>query len=205
MRPLLLPRTIVFAVPGILLLISLVGTRMPRGRIVWLGSLVSASIAGTLGMGLIAPQEDWRGAASAVRDAARRGDVVLMCDWSRWASLRYHTGPLDGIPVIVASADGDLIAVDGAATGLAAWRAADRAPKVTRLGTVRIPAGSAAFRVERECSPAGEAAVSRVSASTAGEEFWQESGRDVRYGLISVTRRVFAEPVDVPVREPLDP
>lgn len=166
--PIFMPRTILIAVPGLILLLALT---VHLERKPWLApSLMLLFACSLLLTGLNRTKEDWRAVAANLQSGVRAGDVILACpDW-KYPALRHAlTKPLSS-PVIAALGS-TMVRMDRTVTD-STWidryfrsasepvmRARMKQPVPSRTGTATLPAFRRAWVVESECSPGQRRAV----------------------------------------------
>ncbi len=92
--PIFMPRTILIAVPGLILLLALL---FHLERRPWLGpALVLLFALSLILSGPVRKKEDWRTVATALAKNVRHGDVVLVCPEWKYPALRSAiSSPLD--------------------------------------------------------------------------------------------------------------
>ncbi|HEY3144875.1 MAG TPA: glycosyltransferase family 39 protein [Dongiaceae bacterium] len=112
-RPLFMDRTILFAVPGMILLI--VGVCLAQARRVAVLAAAGAVFlysASTLSFGIVREKEDWRGAYEYLAAHASPDDVVAVCPLYNYPALRYHALLPVASAVLGVAHDGTLLEVE---------------------------------------------------------------------------------------------
>jgi hypothetical protein len=113
-QPLLLAKNILYAVPGVILLIAGVCTAPGNRALAWAGcAAVLLYGVSLLAMGPVRERENWRAAYDFLAGAAAAGDVVAICPFHDFASLRFHAGGAVNVPVVT-RVDGSTIEIEAA-------------------------------------------------------------------------------------------
>jgi hypothetical protein len=112
-RPLFMHRTILFAVPGVILLIVAVCLALER-RVAAGAALVTVLLysASTLAFGIVREKEDWRGAYKYLAAHAAPGDLVAVCPLYNYPVLRYHARTPVGSAVLGVAYDGGIVDIE---------------------------------------------------------------------------------------------
>lgn len=97
-RPLFMPRTILFAIPGmILLIVAAIGTfRSELLQRAAAAVAIAAFLLPVLLHGTTRQKEAWRGANAALAERVRAGDLILVCPAWKYPALRHaaaHPAP----------------------------------------------------------------------------------------------------------------
>ena len=169
-QPVLIGRGMLYAVPGMILLITgLCLVLEQRAAIVASGAVLALFGLSTLLTGTIRDREDWRGAYAFLAGVVAPGDVIALCPAFNYPALRYHATALLGAPVITL-VDGRLVEVEQALGGNRAWdqtyfealiaphmtaRLAGTSMSIDHLGTAKAVAlapGQSIWRIDGHCS-----------------------------------------------------
>jgi hypothetical protein len=113
-QPLLLAKNILYAVPGVILLIAGVCTAPGNRATAWAGcAAVLLYGVSLLATGTVRERENWRAAYDFLAGAVAAGDVVAICPFHDFASLRYHADGAVNVPVVT-RVDGSTIEIEAA-------------------------------------------------------------------------------------------
>lgn len=142
-RPIFMPRTALYAVPGFVLLLTGVLRSLPTRRATAYAAIgaVGVHLAGTLLFGLTRPKEPWPVVAKVLAERVRPGDVVIVCAGWKFPALRHVIPRPLGVAAVMSFGSFPLL--------LERDLGADRAwssrylETITRLGT-RMRSGQAA-------------------------------------------------------------
>jgi hypothetical protein len=215
-RPLFMDRTILFAVPGVILLITAVCLALGR-RLAALAAIGAVVLycASTLLFGIVREKEDWRGAYAFLATAAAPSDIIAVCPLYNYPALRYHAVLPVGSAVMGIAMDGRLLAVERAlgsnpdwdrtyfrhvwAPGTKGVHAAKPHLSVTPLS---LRPGQSIWRVDGHCNPHFSAdldAVLSVGARDSGTA-WRQTRKDPGTFGIAIRRYRVVAPVTFSVR-----
>jgi hypothetical protein len=202
-RPLFMDRTILFAVPGMILLIVAVCLALDRrsaaGAAIATVFLYSAS---TLAFGIVREKEDWRGAYEYLAVHASPSDLVAVCPLYNYPALRYHARLTVGSAVLGVAADGSLVEVEHGLGINPQW---DKTyfhfvmiPEATGAPTrdVSVPAllslrpGQSIWRVDGHCNTGFSGDLVRALRNTGSDPqtVWRQTRKDPRTFGIAVRR-----------------
>lgn len=118
--PIFMPRTVLFTIPGLILLITGLCVGSPSPRLAALG-LVAIYLGSTLAYGLMREKPDMRGAVRFLEASARPGDVVAPCAIYAYPTLRYHVRSVVGGMVLGTDYDGKLVKLEDRLGSDPAW------------------------------------------------------------------------------------
>lgn len=202
-RPLFMERTILFAVPGAILLIAAVCLALDR-RIAASAAIATVTLysASTLAFGIVREKEDWRGAYKYLAAHAVPGDLIAICPLYNYPALRYHARAPVGSAVLGVSFDGALVEVEH---GLGANPQWDKTyfdsvlmPETTGTPTqgVGLPAllnlqpGQSIWRVDGHCNTgfSGDLVRALSGAGSDPQTVWRQVRKDPRAFGIAVRR-----------------
>ena len=109
-KPILMPRTLLIAVPGFLLAVSLASGLIHRmaGPVAVLLYATSLAITGTA-----RPKPDWRTVAHQVAQGLRPGDVVLVCPGWQSAAFRHAFTQKSEVPLVALFPEGPVLMESG--------------------------------------------------------------------------------------------
>lgn len=196
-RPVFMPRTVLFAVPGMILLIAGVVRLIPSGIFRATVSLASVGLflAPTLASGAVREKEDWRAANHFLAGHVRPGDLIIACPIWKYPALRHATAEPVSAPVL-ASRGNTLLVVEERLGSDDAWAAKffDNVTSETRLlfpdgkgrprsiGHLQIPAGSSIWLVLSECDSDPVALLRSLSVGGAEKlsKAWKDTGPEAR-------------------------
>jgi hypothetical protein len=211
--PIFMRRTILFAIPGALLVLALAaaGRRIP-GLV-----LVAVFALSTLLYGGVRQKEDWRGAAAYLAAHVRPGDAVAVCIHGAYPALRYHTETPLPVPVLVDDGHG-LVRIEAALGSDPAWDrtyvAALQAPAFARRGydlaarpaprraaAVTLAPGAALWLAEAHCGPPWRAMHAALAAvDPAPHLAWtQRTKASGPAPAVRITRHTATRPVTLAV------
>lgn len=170
--PMFMPRTILIAIPGFVILVPAV---LERERY-WASAAVMAAYAvSLLFAGTAREKEDWGPIAAALKSGLRPGDVLISCARWKYAALRHAAGEPWAVPAIGPMWGREFLLDSGSTDWIdrffriheqAPASARDRhPPKVVRLSFK--PSGRA-WLVDSECSSGSFQAI----RSWAGASSW---------------------------------
>lgn len=215
-RPIFMGRTILFAVPGMILLITAVcvalGPRVAAPAAIGAVLLYGAS---SLAFGIVREKEDWRGAYAYLAASAAPDDIIAVCPLYNYPALRYHADLPVGSAVMGIAADGRLLQVEGGLGSNPDW---DKtyfrhvwAPgtKGVRVARPRLPParlslrpGQSIWRVDGHCNPSFSADLDAVLSIASRDPglAWSQERKDPRTLGILIRRYRIVTPVTVSVR-----
>ena len=170
-RPMFMDRVILFALPGMILLITAICRALnerPAARAAIAAVLLYG--ASTLLFGIMREKEDWRGAYRFLAASAAPGDVIAVCPFYNYPALRYHAGRTVGSAVLAVQANGDLVEIEHGLGANPDWdktyfRAAllpkmpGRRAETGMPTTLQLQPGQALWRVEGHCNPGFQADI----------------------------------------------
>ncbi len=215
-RPLFMDRTILFAVPGMILLITAVclalGQRFAAPAAIGAVVLYAAS---TLLFGIVREKEDWRGASAFLAASAAPGDIIAVCPLYNYPALRYHAALPVGSAVMGIAMDGRLLKVERALGSNPdwdktyfrhVWAPGTKGVHVARPHLPPTPLslrpGQSIWRVDGHCNPHFSADLDAV-LSIAGRDpgiAWSQTRKDRGTFGIAIRRYRVVEPVTLSVR-----
>jgi hypothetical protein len=120
-RPILIPRVMLYCLPGIILLIIGLCLALNRRAAAWAGvAVVALYCASLLLKGTIREREDWGAAYAYLAGAVSPDDVVAICPHINFPSLRYHaTAPVAA--AVVTTLGGKLVEIEEKLGGDPDW------------------------------------------------------------------------------------
>jgi hypothetical protein len=215
-RPLFMERTILFAVPGAILLIVAVCLALDR-RIAAGAAMATVVLysASTLAFGIVREKEDWRGAYKYLAAHAAPGDLVAVCPLYNYPALRYHARSPVGSAVLGVSFDGALVEVEH---GLGANPQWDKTyfdsvlmPETTGTPTrdLSMPAllnlqpGQSIWRVDGHCNTgfSGDLVRALSGAGSDPQTVWRQVRKDPRAFGITIRRYRIGVPAVLSVQD----
>jgi mannosyltransferase len=202
-RPMFMDRVILFAVPGMILLITAICCALGRrsaGRAAIAVVLLYA--ISTLLFGIMREKEDWRGAYRFLAAAAAPGDVIAICPFYNYPALRYHADTAVGSAVIAVRANRDLVQIEHGLGSNPDWdKAYFRAAFVPALAgrraappgvptTLRLQPGQSVWRIDGHCNPDFRASIDAALRPLApGSEIAWVQKREGAYAMGIIVRR----------------
>jgi hypothetical protein len=221
-QPILIGRGMLYAVPGMILLITGLCLVLEQ-RAAILASCAVLALFGlsTLLTGTIREREDWRGAYAFLAGVAAPGDVIALCPAFNYPALRYHATALVGAPVITL-VDGRLVEVEQSLGGNRAWdqtyfqaliapyvtaRLAGTSMPLDHLGTAKAVAlapGQSIWRIDGHCSdPSIMDSLLVVTRQSSGIVRFEDDTPNA--GSISIRQYRVTEPTAFEVRSLVAP
>lgn len=202
-RPLFMDRTILLAVPGMILLITAVCLALERHVAAPAAAgAILLYCASTLLFGIVREKEDWRGGYAYLAASAAPRDVIAVCPLYNYPALRYHAVLPAGSAVLGIAGDGRLLEVERGLGTNPDW---DQtffrhvwAPGTKGLGVaaphlpparLNLRPGQSIWRVDGHCNPGFSAdldAVLSIARRDAGVA-WSKKRKD--RGAFGVTIR----------------
>lgn len=185
-RPIFMPRTVLFAIPGAILALSAaLLTLRPPARDAATLALLAASLASAIAGGLSRDKEPWTAANAALAARVRPGDLILVCPNYVYPALRHAARTALPAPAILPYARRPLLIEDRFGSD-PRWAEAVfdslLAPNVRRftrgerpslpLRTLQGPVGTA-WLVDAGCTPAARAALARAIGASAATPVWR--------------------------------
>jgi hypothetical protein len=182
-QPILIGSNILYAIPGIVLLIAGICLALDQRAAAWAGCAVVLLYGlSLLATGTIRERENWRAAYQYLAGAVAAGDVVAICPFHDFSALRYHaTGPAN-VPVVT-RVDGRTIEIE-AKLGtdprwdrvlfraalyphMTAWWSGGRAatPPAGAASTLDLKPGQSVWRVDGHCGDKTEDMDRTMSAA----------------------------------------
>jgi mannosyltransferase len=208
-RPIFMERTILFAIPGMILLIAAAIGTLRSERVQQLAgtALVGLFLAATLLQGTTREKEDWRGANSALAARARPGDLILVCPGWKYPPFRHAAGPMPG-PVIIRYAGTPLLLDSGEGWEESYFTSATEPLMRSWIGgtarahlpdRIALAPGASVWLVASECAPEERAAFDRWLGAQGGwTEIWRSAAIPDQ-AAISVSRAPPRTPAALPV------
>jgi 4-amino-4-deoxy-L-arabinose transferase-like glycosyltransferase len=219
-RPLFMPRTILFAIPGMILLIvaAISAVRSERGRIAASAIAIAAFLLPSLLHGTTREKEDWRGANAALAGHVRPGDLILVCPGWKYPALRHAAAqqlpapvmiPLEPEPILEEQAFGSdpqwerTYFQSVTEPVMRSWIGGTARPHPR--GHIGLARGASLWLVGSECSSGELASLARRFSMSGGWiPIWQSPATPDHAG-ISVGRYVLAAGVSEPLMLPPRP
>jgi mannosyltransferase len=216
-RPLFMDRTILFAVPGMILLITAVCLALRR-RIAARAAIgvVLAYCVSTLLFGIVREKEDWRGAYAYLSAVVSPTDIVAICPLYNYPALRYHTASPVGSAVLGMTLDGRLLVVERGLGTNANWDSTYfrhvwapgtkglRAPlpQLPPAGLSLRP-GQSIWRVDGHCNRRFSAEMDAILGVASRDPgiAWSQKRKDPRTIGITIRRYRVVAPVAFNVRD----
>jgi hypothetical protein len=211
-RPLFMERTILLAVPGMILLIAAI-CRAQEPRLAARAAIAVVVLYGssTLAFGIVREKEDWRGAYDYLAAVAEPGDVIAVCPLYNYPALRYHASFPAGSAVIGVAEDGRLLEIERGLGSDPAWDktyfrylvAADRAR--ARAGRpmvfLNLRPGQSIWRVDGHCNSGFSSDMGAVLAAITPDPgiAWSQVRSDPRTNGIKVRRYRIVTPLAIGV------
>lgn len=172
--PILIGKHLLYAGPGIILLIAGVCLSLDRRKAAWAGcAAVLLYGLSLLAAGTVRPHENWNGAFAFLAQAAQAGDVVAVCPFHEFTALRHPADrPLD-VPVVT-RVDGNTIEIEAKLGADPHWdrvlfqstlyphlalkRLGRQAPEGAQgpAGTLALQPGQSVWRVDGHCGDKAE-------------------------------------------------
>lgn len=219
-RPLFMPRTILFAIPGMILLIvaAIGGFRSERARMVASVLAVAAFLLPALLHGTTREKEDWRGANAALAGRVRPGDLILVCPGWKYPALRHAAAgplpapamiPLEPEPILQEQSFGSdpqwerTYFQSVTEPVMRSWIGGTARPHPR--GRMEMAPGASLWLVGSECTPEEMANLARRFAMSSGWTRIWESPATPDHAGISVGRYVLATRLAAPVMLPPRP
>jgi mannosyltransferase len=219
-RPLFMPRTILFAIPGMVLLIvaAVSAFQSDRARLAASAVAVSAFLLPALLHGTMREKEDWRGANAALAGQVRAGDLIIICPGWKYPAFRHAATrplpaaaliPLEPEPILEEQPFGS--DAQWAQTYFAAlteplmrsWIGGSAQPH--RHGRMTLERGASIWLVGSECSAEETANINRRYGASGGwRDIWQSPATPDHAG-IRIGRYVAATAIAQPVLLPPAP
>ena len=111
-HPILVGSNLLYAVPGVILLITGLCLALDRRAVAWAGcAAVLLYGLSLLATGTVRERENWRAAYEYLARAVTGGDVVAVCPFHDFSSLRYHANGPVNVPVVT-RVDGSTIEIE---------------------------------------------------------------------------------------------
>jgi mannosyltransferase len=219
-KPIFMERTILSAVPGMILLLT--GLCLAGGR-TWAlrtgAALVAVYAVSTLVNS--AEKQDWRGAAAFLAGSAAPGDLIAVCPAWNFPAIRHAAAMPAPAEVVAVFPDGRIVQMEAALGTDRAWdtsyhrnlarpgfeqkfgTGAPDAPPPLAAATARIEPGRSIWRLDGHCygraEEAANAALARVDARP--KAVWREQGED-RPNRLAVIRYLAGAPVTFDIERP---
>ena len=175
--PIFMPRTILLAIPGFILLVALVAT---LDREPWIGALALAAFGLSLtASGTVREKEDWHGTTAALARHLRPGDVILLCSGWKYPAFRHASTVPARVP-LVALSNGRMVLMAPPAGTREPWartyfRTAIEPPMRHRMNQkARLPLRDGALAPFRRAWVVGSECGKQDGAATAA---WLGQGR----------------------------
>ena len=211
-RPLFMDRTILFAVPGGILLITALCLALEKQAATW-AALAAVLLYGasTLSFGIMREKEDWRGAYAYLAAVASPADAIAVCPLYNYPALRYHAVAPVGSSVLAVAADRNLVQIERGLGADPDWdktyfrhflvpRVAGARPTTQDIrvpGRLDLQPGQSVWRVDGHCNPGFsadmDAALSAVSPDP--DIAWRQTRKDPRAFGITIRRYRVVGPV----------
>ena len=209
-RPLFMDRTILFAVPGMILLITVVCLALET-RVAASAALAAVFLYGasTLLFGIMREKEDWRGAYEYLAKVASPADVIAICPLYNYPALRYHAVTPVASAVLAVASDRNLTEVERGLGANPDWdksyyhhflvpqvapaRAA--AEDLRIAGTLSLKPGQVIWRVDGECNSGFSADLDTALRGIAPDHniLWRQARKDPHaFGIIIRRYRIVA-------------
>ena len=221
LRPIFMDRTALFAVPGMILLITAVCLSLERRAtaVAALGTVL-LYCGSTLLFGIVREKEDWRGAYAYLASAAAPTDVIAICPLYNYPALRYHAASPVGSAVLGKARDGRLLVVEeGLGTNpnwdktyfRHVWAPGTTGVPVARPdvapGYLTLQPGQSIWRVNGHCNPTFSADLDKVLSVVSPDPgvAWSYEPRDPRTLGITIRRYRVVAPVAIEVRDIVAP
>lgn len=216
-RPLFMPRTILFAIPGMILLIvaALGGIRSERARLLASIVVLAAFLFTIFLDGTMREKEDWRGANAALAGRVRPGDLIVVCPGWKYPALRHAAArplaapamiPLEPEPIVEEQAFGSdpqwerTYFQSVTEPVMRSWIGGSAQPHPR--GHLNLASGASLWLVGSECSPEEMANLGRRFAMTGGWIRIWESPATPDHAGIGIGRYVLATPISAPAMLP---
>lgn len=215
-RPLFLDRVIMYSIAGMILLIT--------GLCIAFGEQIAATAGtvcvllyggSTLVVGTMRQKEDWRGAYAYLAEHASAADIIAVCPFYNYPSLRYHATAPVGTMVLAVDPEGSLAVVEEGLGANPDWDKTyfhgvlvprvlgqhDTARSAHEAGKLRLRPGQSVWRVDGHCGAALEA---RMAAMLRGidphpESAWVEARKAPR-SVTTIRRYRVVRPIALDIR-----
>jgi len=219
-RPLFMPRTILFAIPGmILLIVAAVGAfRSERAQLAASAIAIAAFLLPIPRHGTTREKEDWRGADAALSGRVRPGDLILVCPAWKYPALRHATAQPVPAPALVPSGPAPLLLerpfgsdprwartyfVSVTEPVMRSWIGGPVQPH--RRGQIALAPGAAVWLVASECPAEEMSSLGRWLGGAVGWTKIWESPATPDHAGIRIGRYAPARPIGGPVLLPPGP
>ncbi|HEX8400733.1 MAG TPA: glycosyltransferase family 39 protein [Allosphingosinicella sp.] len=212
--PIFMERTILYAVPGSILLFIALLQRVKRPRLAQglSGAALCALLGATAVQGTMRPKEDWGGAYAFLEDQVRAGDTIFFCAW-QYPSLRHSaTRPLPaplinwytGTPILLEEPFGTRPDWDWTFYRFYLGPGSNRLRDLPlQLQRRTLKEGARIWLMESECSPEAKAEISAsLPKSLQFQHAWTSPSRpasDIKVSLAKAepgTELNFYSPAD---------
>ncbi|MEA1072986.1 glycosyltransferase family 39 protein [Sphingomonas sp. LY160] len=214
-RPVFMPRTILFAIPGVILLVVSAITLIRNRTIFCLTStlFLFAYVAATLHFGTVRPKEKWGAATEFLAANVRHGDLVIVCPTWKYPAARHALSalPLDA-PALTWS-KGRMLLMEqrfGAEPDWAkkyfgsvillnqqVYQSDDEV--IFRPTSISAARGSSVWLIDSECEASTTKRIDDwIGSPPAWNRVWRKDGQSFR-DRITINRYVLANPLRRPV------
>lgn len=209
-RPVFMPRTILFAIPGmILLLAASIGLiRNLKLRVATALACVGIYLVATLVHGTVREKEDWAGANAFLARHMRPGDLLLLCPFWKFPAARHAATSAAPVPALVPGG-GSLLLLERSYGSDANWsehffdnvtstnRMLFRAarPNAEVKASLSAPADASLWLVSSECDPQAEADVAALAGPGATTSMQWSSQSASERDAITIRRITLARPL----------
>jgi hypothetical protein len=207
-RPIFMPRTILYAIPGAILAILAVLSLAPKplARAAFAAILLFLAIPIAMG-GTVREKEDWRGAQAALANLVRPGDLIIACPSWRYPALR-HAAPVLPAPVVLPHGATALLAevrfgadprwdrafFDAVTAPVARSITGGPAGPPLQRRSLSLQRGASIWLVDSECTKEERAGIDVWLRGGGGwTEVWQAAASADHAG-IAIRRRMLAAP-----------
>jgi len=218
-RPLFMPRTILFAIPGmILLIVAVIGTlRRERMKRAASAIAIAAFLLPMLLHGTTRQKEDWRGANAALAGRARPGDLIVICPGWKYPAFRHAAArPVPGaalvqfgpVPLLLERSFGSdqqweqTYFRSVTEPVIRSWIGGIARPH--RRGQIALAPGTAVWLVASECPQEEMRNLGRWLGTDGWTHIWQSAATPDHAG-IRIARYAPARPIAGPVLLPPGP
>jgi hypothetical protein len=170
--PVLLSRTVLYSLPGFILLVVLLIPRDGRWSVWISGSILFAFSVSTVLEIAGREKDDYRGAAAFLKAHVRSGDVIIVCPAYDYPGLRHATTTIIPAPVLTIRTNERFLHLEQALGSDPRW-----AESFRRL--VQVPAleNRLGKRLKQEAIADLERAVPTLPSIASGASIWRFDGR----------------------------